>query len=128
MSVKLIGLTDGTEPLLVTVTVQSTDCGPLTAHTFVTLKSGAAVVPGGGTVIVVQMFVLLALLDSGCVITFPCTTVAQFVNAPPWGRVKEKRAYWDSPGARDVLAVQAIGEIGPAPGEQLMGNVPPAPV
>ena len=81
--------------------------------------------PGGvGTVIVVHIFVLLAGLGSGCA----CDTVAQFLNVPPCGTVKEKRAVPDSLGCRDLLAVHEIGRTAPAPGVQPIGREPPPPV
>lgn len=111
-------------PLLVTVTVQSTDCGPLTKQLLVALTSGGPV--GGGTITVEQMLVLLPGLGSICGVV----TVAQLVMVPPVGKWKENVAVFElaEPGSREVFALQEIGVIGPAPGVQLVPNVPSPPV
>ena len=89
----------------------------------------ALVMPADGTVIVVHIFVLLAGLGSGGVAGLrPCDTVAQFQNVPPCGTLKENKAVPDSLGCITFWAVHEIGRTGPAPGEQLKGREPPAPV
>jgi hypothetical protein len=58
----------------------------------------------------------------------PSVTVAQLVNDPPFGSLKENRAVFDWLGAREAAAWHEMGRMGPAPGVQLMGSVPPPPV
>lgn len=87
--------------------------------------------PPPPTVIVVHIFVLLAGLGScGVAVLLPCDTVAQFVNVPPCGTLKERRMVPDWPGVREVAAaVHVTGALvtGPA-AEQPTGRLPPAPV
>ena len=87
--------------------------------------------PPPPTIIVVHIFVLLAGLGSGSVaVLLPCDTVAQFVNVPLCGTLKERRMVPDCPGVREVAAaVHVIGTLvtGPA-AEQPTGKLPPAPV
>ncbi len=66
-----------------TVSVQVAAFVPLSAHAFVTVRSGAGGGGGGGTVIEEQMFVLLAGCGSSGFGPLPCVTVAQFVSEPP---------------------------------------------
>lgn len=82
-----------------------------------------------GTLIDVQMLVLLVGLGSGSVAAFwLADTVTQLPKRPPFGTVKENKAVPDSPGCRDLLAVHEIGSTGPAPSAHDMGRDPPPPV